>query len=179
MSGIDLDDFSDLIERPDGTVRRAAEERRARLTVPQGALGRLDALGEWLSAARSAVPAAPVRQPRVVLFAGDHGVAAAGVSRRPAGGAAALVRAVLDGTAPVAVLARAQDVPVRVVDVALDCDPAGLPAEVTRHRVRRSSGPSTARTPSRSRRPRRRYGPGWPSPTRRPTRVRTSWCSGT
>ncbi|MFJ5086889.1 nicotinate-nucleotide--dimethylbenzimidazole phosphoribosyltransferase [Streptomyces sp. NPDC088674] len=140
MSGIDLDDFSDLIERPDGKVRRAAEERRARLTVPQGALGRLDALGEWLSAARSAVPAAPVRQPRVVLFAGDHGVAAAGVSRRPAGGAAALVRAVLDGTAPVAVLARAQDVPVRVVDVALDCDPAGLPAEVTRHRVRRSSG---------------------------------------
>jgi nicotinate-nucleotide--dimethylbenzimidazole phosphoribosyltransferase len=137
---MNLDDFSDLIERPDGTVRRAAEERRAGSSVPAGALGRLDALGEWLSAAQAAVPVAPVRRPRVVLFAGDHGIAEAGVSRRPSGGAAALVRAVLEGTAPVAVLARAQDVPVRVVDLALDCDPAELPAEVTRHRVRRSSG---------------------------------------
>ncbi|NED21223.1 nicotinate-nucleotide--dimethylbenzimidazole phosphoribosyltransferase, partial [Streptomyces sp. SID9913] len=30
--------------------------------------------------------------------------------------------------------------PVRVVDMALDCDPASLPADVVRHRVRRASG---------------------------------------
>ncbi|MEU1143987.1 nicotinate-nucleotide--dimethylbenzimidazole phosphoribosyltransferase [Streptomyces sp. NPDC005863] len=140
MSSLNLDDFTDLIERPDGGVRRDAEERRARQTLPPGALGRLDELGEWLSAAQSSVPVRPVERPRVVLFAGDHGIAAQGVSARPAGGAADLVRAVLAGESPVAVLARRLDVPVRVVDMALDCDPAELPAEVAGHRVRRGSG---------------------------------------
>ncbi|MEU1115014.1 MULTISPECIES: nicotinate-nucleotide--dimethylbenzimidazole phosphoribosyltransferase [unclassified Streptomyces] len=140
MSSLNLDDFTDLIERPDGGVRRDAEERRVRQTLPPGALGRLDELGEWLSAAQSSVPVRPVERPRVVLFAGDHGIAAQGVSARPAGGAADLVRAVLAGESPVAVLARRLDVPVRVVDMALDCDPAELPAEVAGHRVRRGSG---------------------------------------
>jgi nicotinate-nucleotide--dimethylbenzimidazole phosphoribosyltransferase len=76
----------------------------------------------------------------VLLFAGDHGIAELGVSARAAGTADELVRAVLDGSGPVAVLARQLDVPVRVVDLALDCDPEALPAEVVRHRVRRGSG---------------------------------------
>ncbi|MGW5882773.1 nicotinate-nucleotide--dimethylbenzimidazole phosphoribosyltransferase [Streptomyces koyangensis] len=140
MSALNLDDFSDLIKRPDSTVRRAAEERRERLAVPPGTLGRLDELGEWLAAARAEVPVAPVERPRVVLFAADHGVAGLEVSARPAGTAEALVRAVLAGEAPVAVLADRLGVPVRVVDVAVDCDPGTLPAEVVRHRVRRGSG---------------------------------------
>ncbi|WP_326695040.1 nicotinate-nucleotide--dimethylbenzimidazole phosphoribosyltransferase [Streptomyces sp. NBC_01267] len=140
MSSLNLDDFSDLIERPDGGVRRDAEERRERLTVPPGALGRLDELGEWLSAAQSAAPVRPVETVRVVLFAGDHGVAGLGVSARPAGSAHRLVRAVLDGESPVAVLARRLGVPVRIVDAGLDCDPALLPDEVVRHRVRRGTG---------------------------------------
>ncbi|GGW81090.1 nicotinate-nucleotide--dimethylbenzimidazole phosphoribosyltransferase [Streptomyces lucensis JCM 4490] len=140
MSRIDLDDFTDLIERPDGGVRRDAEARRERQIVPPGALGRLDELGEWLAAAQGAVPVRPVERPRVVLFAGDHGVAGLGVSARPAGGARQLVRAVLEGASPVAVLARRFDVPVRVVDMAVDCDPADLPQDVVRHRVRRGSG---------------------------------------
>ncbi|MEW2107619.1 nicotinate-nucleotide--dimethylbenzimidazole phosphoribosyltransferase [Streptomyces albidoflavus] len=140
MSALNLDDFSDLIKRPDSTVRRSAEERRERLAVPPGALGRLDELGEWLAAARAEVPVAPVERPRVVLFAGDHGVAGLEVSARPAGTAETLVRAVLAGEAPVAVLADRLGVPVRVVDVAVDCDPGTLPAEVVRHRVRRGSG---------------------------------------
>ncbi|MFE1858287.1 nicotinate-nucleotide--dimethylbenzimidazole phosphoribosyltransferase [Streptomyces anandii] len=140
MSSLNLDDFTDLIERPDGGVRRDAEARRERVAVPPGALGRLDDLGEWLAAAQGAVPVRPVERPRVVLFAGDHGVAGAGVSARPAGGAERLVRAVLEGGRPVSVLARRLGVPVRVVDMALDCDPGALPAEVVRHRVRRGSG---------------------------------------
>ncbi|MEV5973631.1 nicotinate-nucleotide--dimethylbenzimidazole phosphoribosyltransferase [Streptomyces sp. NPDC051921] len=137
---MNLDDFSDLIERPDGGIRRDAEERRERLAVRPGALGRLDELGEWLSAAQGQVPVRPVEQPKVVLFAGDHGVASLGVSGRSAGGAYELVRGVLDGASPLAVLARAQQVPVRVVDAGLDCDPELLPAEVTRRRVRRGTG---------------------------------------
>ncbi|MER7867131.1 nicotinate-nucleotide--dimethylbenzimidazole phosphoribosyltransferase [Streptomyces cellulosae] len=140
MSSLNLDDFTDLIERPDGGVRRDAEEHRARLVVPPGSLGRLDDLGEWLAAAQSSVPVRPVERPRVVLFAGDHGIAEREVSARPAGTAVELVRDVLEGGRPVSVLARRLDVPVRVVDMALDCDPASLPEDVVRHRVRRGSG---------------------------------------
>ncbi|MGW1543602.1 nicotinate-nucleotide--dimethylbenzimidazole phosphoribosyltransferase [Streptomyces sp. NPDC002309] len=140
MSSLNLDDFTDLIERPDGGVRRDAEARRERQIVPPGSLGRLDDLGEWLAAAQGAVPVRPVVRPRVVLFAGDHGVAELGVSARPAGSAVELVRDVLEGGRPVSVLARRLDVPVRVVDMALDCDPGALPEDVVRHRVRRGSG---------------------------------------
>ncbi|WP_028811375.1 nicotinate-nucleotide--dimethylbenzimidazole phosphoribosyltransferase [Streptomyces flavidovirens] len=140
MSSLNLDDFSDLIERPDGGVRRDAEERRERLIVPPGALGRLDELGEWLSAAQASVRVKPIERPRVVLFAGDHGVAELGVSARPAGGAHRLVRSVLDGESPVAVLARRMGASVRIVDAGLDCDPELLPEDVVRHRVRRGSG---------------------------------------
>ncbi|MET7441214.1 nicotinate-nucleotide--dimethylbenzimidazole phosphoribosyltransferase, partial [Streptomyces sp. NPDC005568] len=140
MSSLNLDDFTDLIERPDGGVRRDAEARRERQAVPPGSLGRLDELGEWLAAAQSAVPVRPVERPRAVLFAGDHGIAALGVSARPAGTADRLVRSLLEGAGPAAILARRLGVPVRVVDMSLDCDPDGLPDEVVRHRVRRGSG---------------------------------------
>ncbi|MFK8846192.1 nicotinate-nucleotide--dimethylbenzimidazole phosphoribosyltransferase [Streptomyces sp. Ac-502] len=140
MSALNLDDFAHLIERPDGGARRDAEERRQRLAVPPGALGRLDDLGEWLAAAQQQVPVRPIGRPRAVLFAGDHGVASLDVSGRPAGTAHQLVRDVLDGASPAAVLARRAGVPVRVVDIAVDCDPAELPEDVTRHRVRRGSG---------------------------------------
>ncbi|MEU2725986.1 nicotinate-nucleotide--dimethylbenzimidazole phosphoribosyltransferase [Streptomyces smyrnaeus] len=137
---LDLDDFSDLIERPHGGLRREAEERRALTGLPPRALGRLEDVGEWLGSAQARVPVRPITDPRLVVFAGDHGVAELGVSTRPAGTAKELVRELLDGASPAAVLARRFDVPVRVVDMALDCDPGELPAEVTRHRVRRSSG---------------------------------------
>ncbi|MEU0438441.1 nicotinate-nucleotide--dimethylbenzimidazole phosphoribosyltransferase [Streptomyces sp. NPDC006186] len=140
MSSLNLDDFTDLIERPDGGTRRDAEARRERRIVPPGSLGRLDDLGEWLAAAQGAVPVRPVDRPRVVLFAGDHGIAVQGVSARPAGSAVELVRDVLEGARPVSALARRFDVPVRVVDMALDCDPGSLPADVVRYRVRRGSG---------------------------------------
>ncbi|MEU8531027.1 nicotinate-nucleotide--dimethylbenzimidazole phosphoribosyltransferase [Streptomyces sp. NPDC048629] len=137
---MNLDDFSDLIERPDGGIRRDAEERRERLGVAVGALGRLDELGEWLAAAQHSVPVRAVERPKVVLFAGDHGVASLGVSGREAVGAYELVRAVLEGASPVSVLARRMNVPVRVVDAGVDCDPELLPAEVVRRRVRRGTG---------------------------------------
>ncbi|WP_328870812.1 nicotinate-nucleotide--dimethylbenzimidazole phosphoribosyltransferase [Streptomyces sp. NBC_00287] len=140
MSSLNLDDFTDLIERPDGGVRRDAEARRERQIVPPGSLGRLDDLGEWLAAAQGAVPVRPVERPRVVLFAGDHGIAELGVSARPAGSAGQLVRDVLEGGRPVSVLARRLGVPVRIVDMGLDCDPETLPEDVVRHRVRRGSG---------------------------------------
>ncbi|MBW1601616.1 nicotinate-nucleotide--dimethylbenzimidazole phosphoribosyltransferase [Streptomyces sp. JJ66] len=137
---LDLDEFGDRVERPDGNVRRDAEERRARTGLARGALGQLDELGGWLAAAQGRVPVTPVERPRLVVFAADHGIARLDVSGRPPGSTAALVRAALEGASPAAVLARRAGVPLRVVDVAVDCDAGELPADVTRHRVRRSSG---------------------------------------
>jgi nicotinate-nucleotide--dimethylbenzimidazole phosphoribosyltransferase len=138
--GLNLNDFGDLIERPSTRFRRQAEERRKRVGVPVRALGRLDELGTWLAAAQSRVPVTPIERPRAVLFAGDHGVAGLGVSARPVEAATALVRATLAGSSPAAVLAREAGVPLRVVDLSLDCPPDELPEEVSRYRVRRGSG---------------------------------------
>ncbi|NJP65568.1 nicotinate-nucleotide--dimethylbenzimidazole phosphoribosyltransferase [Streptomyces spiramenti] len=160
---LNLDEFGDLIERPNAAVRRAAESRRVRTGPAPTALGRLDELALWLAAAQGQVPVSPVRSPRLVVFAGDHGIAARGVSGHapdpvspgsdPAGhagddaataperGAARLVRELLEGRGPAAVLAREAGVPVRVVDVSLDCAPGTLPEDVTRRRVRRGSAP--------------------------------------
>lgn len=137
---LDLDGFTDLIERPHGGLRRDAEARRARTALPPQALGRLDALVEWLAAVQEQLPVKPLTSPRAVIFAGDHGVAARDVSGRAAGTAHVLVREALDGTSAAAILARRAGVPLRVVDMSLDCAPEALPEEVTRHRVRRSSG---------------------------------------
>ena len=140
LGGVNLDDFGDHIERPSARLRRQAEERRARIGVPPKALGRLDEIGAWLAAAQGRVPVTPVERPRALLFAGDHGVASLGVSARPAGGATALVRDALNGTSPAAVLARQAGVPLRIVDLSLDCPADELPEEVSRYRVRRGSG---------------------------------------
>ncbi|MFG3049699.1 nicotinate-nucleotide--dimethylbenzimidazole phosphoribosyltransferase [Kitasatospora sp. NPDC048239] len=137
---VDLDTFSSLVERPDESARRAAEERWQALERPRGGLGRLEELGSWLSSVQGRSPVRPLSAPKVLLFAADHGVAALGVSRLPQGGTAARVRAVLDGTAPVALLARRFGAEVRVVDIAVDADPSDFPDDVVAHRVRRGSG---------------------------------------
>lgn len=59
---------------------------------------------------------------------------------RPAGSAHELVRAVLDGRSPVAILAARLGASVRIVDAGLDCHLDLLPPEITKHRVRRGSG---------------------------------------
>jgi len=140
VSGIDLDDFGSLVERPDAGLRRDSQERWRELVRPADGLGKPAELADWLSAVQGQVPARPLARPRVLVFAADHGVAELEVSTRPAGTASTLARAVLDGTAPVSILARQFGAEVRLVDMALDCDPEELPAEVTAHRVRRGSG---------------------------------------
>jgi nicotinate-nucleotide--dimethylbenzimidazole phosphoribosyltransferase len=140
VSGIEMDDFGALVERPDAGVRRDSQERWRRLVKPAGGLGKPAELADWLAAVQGQVPARPIERARVVVFAADHGVAALNVSARPAGTASLLVRSAIDGTAPVSVLARTYGAQLRLVDMALDCDPAELPAEVTAHRVRRGSG---------------------------------------
>ena len=71
-----MNDFatrSESIGWPDHTTEQAARERGSRL-------GTLDRLAEWISGVQQQYPPAPLERARVIVFAADHGIAAAGVS---------------------------------------------------------------------------------------------------
>jgi nicotinate-nucleotide--dimethylbenzimidazole phosphoribosyltransferase len=129
---------------PSASVARQARDRCDALAKPLGALGRLEELAIWLAACQGQCPPRPVENVRAVVFAGDHGVSRHGVSAYPREVTAAMVTAFLSGGAGVAVLARQHGAHLRVLDIGVDSDLPGLPdgvrAEVTRYKIRRSSG---------------------------------------
>ncbi|MGH3951952.1 MAG: nicotinate-nucleotide--dimethylbenzimidazole phosphoribosyltransferase, partial [Pseudonocardiaceae bacterium] len=81
-----------------------------------------------------------IRNVRVVVFAGDHGVTSSAVSAYPREITAAMVRVFLTGTSGVNVLAKQAGAQVRVVDIAVDADLDDVPADVRAHKIRRGSG---------------------------------------
>ncbi len=129
------------IAPPSPDVAARAQERLAGLATPAGALGRIGELGAWLAAVQGEVPPRPLTDVRLVVLAGDHGVAAHGVSAYPAAVTEAMVRTIVAGRAGVSALAREHGVAVTVLDVAVDADLSDLPAEVGARKVRRGSGP--------------------------------------
>ncbi len=129
-----------VIAPPSAAARAAAADRLAALATPAGALGRLGDLAVWVASCQDAVPPRPLDDVRLVVFAGDHGVAAHGVSAYPSEITAAMVRTVAGGRAGVSALASAHGVAVRVLDVAVATDLPDLPASVTGRKVRRGSG---------------------------------------
>jgi nicotinate-nucleotide--dimethylbenzimidazole phosphoribosyltransferase len=92
----DFSTLSDLALRlrdlpgPDAASRAAARARDAQLTKPPGALGRLEDLAVWYCGWRGAARAR-VASPQVIVFAGNHGVVAQGVSAFPASVTAQMV----------------------------------------------------------------------------------------
>ena len=80
-----LSDFRDVLAAApvmDATARDGAVARNAQLTKPPGALGRLEDIAIWYAAWRG--DARPViTAPQVIIFAGNHGVCAQGVSAFP------------------------------------------------------------------------------------------------
>ncbi len=68
---------------PDAAALEGARARNGQLTKPPGALGRLEDLAIWYAGWRG--EARPVlAHPQVIIFAGNHGVTARGVSAFPA-----------------------------------------------------------------------------------------------
>ncbi len=67
---------------PDAAATQAAQDRNGQLTKPPGALGRLEDLAIWYAGWRG--DAQPrITAPQVIIFAGNHGVCAQGVSAFP------------------------------------------------------------------------------------------------
>lgn len=130
-------DFDEVVP-PDAVAAAAARERQNTLTKPPGSLGRLEDLSVWVAACQGACPPLQFERARVVVFAGDHGVARSGVSAYPPEVTAQMVVNIDGGGAAINVLAETAGATVRVVDIAVDADP--LSESIGAHKVRRSSG---------------------------------------
>lgn len=67
---------------PDLVAAEAARTRQGQLTKPPGSLGRLEDLAVWLAGWQGREKPG-VERPQILIFAGNHGVAARGVSAFP------------------------------------------------------------------------------------------------
>jgi len=101
-------------------------------TMPAGALGALQALGARLAAATGR-DAPRIDRVAMLVFAGDHGLAAEGVSAYPPEVTSQMVRNFAEGGAAVSVLCRANAIDLVVVDAgARTPQPAGFAARGAR-----------------------------------------------
>lgn len=104
---------------PDLAAGTAAAAREAELTKPAGALGRLEEVVQWLALWQGRYPPT-TNHPRTAVFAGNHGVAARGVSAYPAAVTAQMVQNFIAGGAAVNQLCRAVAADLRVYEMALE-----------------------------------------------------------
>src|SRR4051812_27998529 len=97
----------------------AAALREQHLTKPAGALGRLEELAARLAIWQGGHPPT-LDHPRTIVFAGNHGVAARGVSAYPAAVTAQMVQNFIAGGAAVNQLCKTIDADLRVYEMNLD-----------------------------------------------------------
>ncbi|KQM21765.1 nicotinate-nucleotide--dimethylbenzimidazole phosphoribosyltransferase [Novosphingobium sp. Leaf2] len=103
----------------DGAAREAALARQARLTKPAGSLGRLEEIAVFMAGWQArARPAVDVVQ--AVIFAGNHGVAARGVSAFPTAVTAQMVANFAAGGAAINALTRACGADLAVIALDLE-----------------------------------------------------------
>ncbi len=103
----------------DTAARQAAAARNAELTKPQGALGRLEEMAQWLAAWQgTATP--QVAAPAVAVFAGNHGVTKHGVSPYPSEVTAQMVENFAAGGAAINHICAAGGIRLDVHPIALD-----------------------------------------------------------
>lgn len=106
-----------LDRTPEATIRALIDGK----AKPPGSLGRIEALA--LQLALIAYPAVPnVEKAALMVFAGDHGMVAEGVSAYPPAVTAAMVRTYLAGRASANAFAAACHVDVKVIDAGVAAD---------------------------------------------------------
>lgn len=121
-----LDETMKRIVAQDAAERQKAKERLDQLTMPHWALGRLmDLALDLAGITRSLKPAVDKRV--VVVMAGDHGVAAAGVSRYPQEVTVQMVHNFLHGGAGINAVSRVAGAQVMVVDMGVAGDMGQIP----------------------------------------------------
>ena len=101
---------------PDQAAGAAVRARATDILRPAGALARLDDLAAWV-AEWQGTPTPAVRRPAALIFAADHGVAAAGVSAYPTEVTAAMLAAYEARRSTITAFAAVAGATVRAVDV--------------------------------------------------------------
>lgn len=104
-----------LCPAPSVSHEETARARQAVLTKPAGSLGRLETLAITLAALQATDRPRADTAP-IILFAGDHGVTAQGISAFPPSVTVEMLKTFATGGAAVAVLARTLGVSLTVVD---------------------------------------------------------------
>ncbi|MCX5493878.1 nicotinate-nucleotide--dimethylbenzimidazole phosphoribosyltransferase [Kaistia dalseonensis] len=130
-SALPFDDIRALVGEmpgPDETAALAIRAREAQLTKPAGSLGRMEELAEWLGAWQGrSMPS--VNRPLVAIFAGNHGVAARGVSAFPPAVTQQMVENFAAGGAAINQICIAHDLGLKVFDLALDIPTGDITVE--------------------------------------------------
>lgn len=117
-----LDDFRRSMHDlpgPDSSMAQTARTRDAQLTKPPGSLGRLEELAIWLAAWQRRHPPT-LERPLVLVFAGNHGVVAQGVSAYPGEVTAQMVANFKAGGAAINQLCNAYGAQLKVIPIELD-----------------------------------------------------------
>lgn len=127
-SGLPFDDIRALctmLPPPDAEAMEAVRARNAALAKPAGGLGRLEDIAVWLAGWQgSARPA--VTRPVVVVFAGNHGVTAQGVSPCPQAMTAEAVANLSAGGGATNQICATFDVGLKVFELALPVQTADI-----------------------------------------------------
>ncbi|MFT8368897.1 MAG: nicotinate-nucleotide--dimethylbenzimidazole phosphoribosyltransferase [Acetobacter papayae] len=112
----DLARLCATLPEPDSTAQEVIALREAQLTKPPGSLGRLEELTRWLGGWQGRVTPR-LERVQVIIFAGNHGVTAQGVSPWPQEVTAQMVSNFERGGAAINQLARTVDAALEVVCV--------------------------------------------------------------
>lgn len=130
-SALPFDDFRNLLANlpPADTV---AENRVrtlfAKADKPENSLGRIEDIAAWLAAWSGRAPPA-VTRPLVAVFAGNHGVTRHGISPRPVAATANVVELCAAGGAAINQICIANDLGLKVFDLALHIATADITEE--------------------------------------------------
>ncbi len=117
-----LDEIREVLHSlpdPDGDALAAAAARQRELTKPPGSLGKLESLAVWLAGWQRRDPPR-IERPHTAVFAGNHGVAAQGVSAYPQAVTREMVKNFIAGGAAVNQLCTLVEGELRVYEMALD-----------------------------------------------------------